>query len=151
MSRLSIAGAAVAAAALGLAACSSGPAASPTPVAVAVTLEEWAVGTSVASVPAGQVRFTVTNEGPDDLHEFVVMKTDLSLVALPTDETGKVNEDAGGMVVIGEIEDILVGSTEELTVSLQPGAYVLLCNIYTAEENEAHYQEGMRTSFTVTP
>jgi len=34
-------------------------------------------------------------------------------------------------------------------VTLEPGAYVLLCNIYTAEEDEAHYDMGMRTAFIV--
>jgi uncharacterized cupredoxin-like copper-binding protein len=122
-----------------------------TPTNVTVTLGEWAVGTSVASAKTGPVKFNITNAGPDDIHEFVVIRTDLSLVALPTDSTGAVDEAGGGMTVSGEVEDIPVGEAEELTLTLQPGAYVLICNIYTAEENEAHYQMGMRTSFTVTP
>lgn len=130
--------------------CSGGPAATAAPTSVTVTLSEWAVGTSVATARAGQVNFTVTNTGPADTHEFVVIKTDLSLIALPTDATGKVDEGLGGMTVVDEIEDILVGTTESLAVTLTPGAYVLICNIYDETENEAHYQEGMRTSFTVT-
>jgi len=32
---------------------------------------------------------------------------------------------------------------------LEAGKYVLLCNIYSAEEQEAHYEMGMFTNFTV--
>lgn len=117
---------------------------------VKVTLKEWAVETDVASAPAGKVTFAVTNEGPADTHEFVVIKTDLSLIALPTDATGAVDEGGGGMVVKDEIEEVEVGTNETLEVTLEPGAYVLICNIYDETEQEAHYKEGMRTSFTVS-
>jgi uncharacterized cupredoxin-like copper-binding protein len=136
--------------------CMSGGASSPSAAgtmagtAVAVTLQEWAVGVVPASAPAGPVTFTVTNQGPDDVHEFVVIKTDLSFIDLPTDATGAVDEAAGGMEVIGEIEDVPVGTTDELAVTLAPGAYALICNVYDETEQEAHYQEGMRASFTVT-
>jgi hypothetical protein len=125
--------------------CDTGEAAS-----VAVTLQEWGVGTDVTEAPAGPVTFTVTNVGPEDVHEFVVIRTDLSFTDLPTDDTGAVDESAGGMVVIGEIEDIPVGATQDVTLNLEPGAYALICNIYDPDENEAHYQEGMRTAFTVS-
>ena len=145
---------------LGVGACSStgatgSPAASSAAPSVAagtavqVTLKEWAVSVDTATAPAGAVTFTAKNEGPADVHEFVVIKTDLSLVDLPTDATGAVDEAGGGMTVSGEIEDIAVGDSGELTLTLEPGAYVLICNIYSEEEKEAHYQEGMRASFTV--
>ncbi len=53
------------------------------------------------------------------------------------------------MQVVDEIEDIPVGETESLTVDLNAGNYVLICNIYDEEEQETHYSEGMRTAFTV--
>lgn len=133
-----------------IAACSGSPGASAAATTVAVTLQEWAVGTVPQSAPSGNVTFNVTNTGPDDIHEFVVIRTDLSLIDLPTDETGAVSESGEGMEVVNEIEDIAVGSSETLTVALDAGAYVLICNIYDEEEQEAHYQEGMRTSFDVT-
>ncbi|HEU4920829.1 MAG TPA: hypothetical protein VFT20_13905 [Candidatus Limnocylindrales bacterium] len=144
-----------------LAACAQGGGASPssaatagasgagTGTAVAVTLEEWAVSTDASSAPAGPVTFTATNEGPADPHEFVVIKTDLDFTALPTDAQGVVDEAGGEMEVIGEIEDIAVGASEDLTVTLEPGKYALICNIYDEAEQEAHYSEGMRTTFTV--
>jgi uncharacterized cupredoxin-like copper-binding protein len=42
-----------------------------------------------------------------------------------------------------------VGETETLTVELEAGNYVFICNVFDEEENESHYQEGMRSSFTV--
>ena len=147
--------------ALAIAACSSGttspiPAdASPaagggTATTVAVTLQEWSVLASPASAPAGTVTFQVTNIGPDDVHEFVVLKTDLEAGALPVDANGAITEEGEGMEVVDEIEDVAVGAMPELTVSLEPGTYVLLCNIYEETDQEAHYTMGMRTAFTVS-
>ncbi|HUH00094.1 MAG TPA: hypothetical protein VMQ83_13110 [Gammaproteobacteria bacterium] len=114
-----------------------------------MTLQEWAVVPSAATASAGQVTFVITNQGPDDIHEFVVMKTDLSVHELPVDANGVVDEEAGGMIVIDEVEDIPVGETEPLTVNLDAGNYALICNIYDEGEGEAHYSLGMRTGFSV--
>jgi uncharacterized cupredoxin-like copper-binding protein len=116
---------------------------------VAVTLQEFSVIPAQDSVSAGEVTFDVENTGPEDVHEFVVIKTDLAPDALPTDENGVVEEEGEGMEVIDEIEDIPVGETQSLTVDLDAGNYVLICNIWTEEEQEAHYSMGMRTAFTV--
>jgi uncharacterized cupredoxin-like copper-binding protein len=130
--------------------------ASPSPSAAAsggtvdVTLQEWAVVPSPTSAAAGEVTFRVTNKGPEDVHEFVVLKTDLDPAALPTDATGKVGEGGTGMEVVDEIEDIEVGQSQDLTVTLAAGTHVLLCNIYDETEKEAHYQMGMRTVFEVS-
>jgi uncharacterized cupredoxin-like copper-binding protein len=116
---------------------------------VQITLQEFAVGADPASVPAGSVTFEASNEGPDDVHEFVVIATDLAITELPTVEDGSVDEAGEGLEVIGEIEDIPVGETQSVTLDLEAGSYALICNIYDADEDEAHYQEGMRTAFTV--
>jgi uncharacterized cupredoxin-like copper-binding protein len=117
---------------------------------VDVTLQEFAVNPAQDSVPAGSVTFQVENTGPEDVHEFVVIKTDLAPDALPTDDTGAVEETGEGMEVITEIEDIPVGETQTVTADLEAGSYALICNIYDEEEQEAHYQMGMRIAFTVT-
>jgi len=117
---------------------------------VAVTLQEWAVVPASDSAPAGEVTFTVTNEGPVDVHEFVVLRTDLDPTDLPTDEHGAVTEAGEGIEVIDEIEDIAVDASGEVTVTLEAGSYILLCNIYDEGEDEAHYTMGMRVAFTVT-
>jgi uncharacterized cupredoxin-like copper-binding protein len=143
-SRRALVAAAAAALALATAGCSGGGG------TVAVTLQEFSIGTDPTSADAGEVTFEATNEGPNDIHEFVVFKTDLALTDLPTDENGAVVEDGEGVELIGEIEDVEVGDTKSVTLDLEPGAYVFICNIWDEEEQEAHYQEGMRTSFTVS-
>ena len=150
----------LAAATLAVAAC--GPAGATTAPSVAitfspggagatvdVTLQEFAVVTSAASATAGDVTFNLTNSGPDDTHEFVIVKTDLDAGALPTDANGAVDEAGEGMEVIDEVEDLAVGATAELTATLAAGKYVLICNIWDETEGEAHYAKGMRTAFTV--
>lgn len=117
---------------------------------VDVTLQEFSVATDPTSAEAGEMTFEATNDGPDDIHEFVVFRTDLSLTDLPTDENGAVDEAGEGLELIGEIEDIEVGETDNVTLNLDAGNYVLICNIWDEDEQEAHYQEGMRTGFTVS-
>jgi len=161
--RLIVVAAALALAAVVLPACGGddGDTAETTPAAtdgatdgasVAVTLQEFAVSADPASAPSGSVTFSVTNTGPDDVHEFVIIQTDLAATELPVDDDGAVLEDGEGMTVVDEIEDLAVDDTQELTVDLEPGAYVLICNILQEEPDgtlEAHYAEGMRTGFTV--
>jgi uncharacterized cupredoxin-like copper-binding protein len=118
---------------------------------VDVTLQEFAIGTDPSKVSAGSVTFSIENKGPDDTHEFVVIRTDLDPTALPTEENGSVSETGEGMEVVDEVEEIPVGDTPTLTIDdLTAGSYVLICNIYDEAEQESHYQEGMRTAFTVT-
>lgn len=118
---------------------------------VDITLQEFAVIPSPGSASAGEITFNVTNEGPNDPHEFVVFQTDLAVDALPTSEDGSVNEEGEGITLIDEIEDIAVGDAPTLTVSLDAGNYVFVCNIVEEEDGviESHYQEGMRVGFTV--
>jgi len=93
------------------------------------------------SVPAGNVRFLVTNTGAFT-HELVVLKTDRAadqLVANP-DEAGKVVE----QVHMGETGDISAGRFSGLGLPLGAGHYVILCN------EIGHYMAGMHVDFTVT-
>ena len=103
-------------------------------------------------MPAGSVTFNATNIGPMDPHELVVVKTDIPAGELPTREDGSFDEDAEGVEVIGEIEEFDVGLTESMTLDLEPGNYVLLCNLVEEEDGaiEAHYQMGMWVAFEVT-
>jgi hypothetical protein len=116
---------------------------------VRVTLSEYSVGTDIANAPAGEITFHVTNEGPDDVHQFlVILADDLAPDALPTLEDGSVDTENGeGVDEIDIIESIAVDETKDLNVSLEIGDYVLICNF--VEGGESHYQEGMRTAFRV--
>jgi uncharacterized cupredoxin-like copper-binding protein len=115
---------------------------------VDVTLREWEVSTSTPTVAAGEIYFLVENEGPEDAHEFVIVRTDAAPDALPTTD-GKVPEDE--IDLVDEIEPFTPGSSASITVNLEPGNYVLICNIAEVEDGEleSHYQLGMRTAFTV--
>jgi uncharacterized cupredoxin-like copper-binding protein len=118
-----------------------------------VILSEWVLEPDPASVPAGKVTFTANNEG-EDVHEFVILKTDLAPDALPTAADGSVDEEGAGVAaVVDEIEDIATGTSVDLVVDdLQAGKYVLICNLVEEEADgttESHYKEGMHAAFTV--
>ena len=80
--------------------------------------------------------FAVTNAGTQ-VHEFVVVKTDLKADALPVVDN-KIDETT--LTPVDEIEDIAAGAAPTLAVDLDAGHYVLLCNI------ETHYAQGMPCS-----
>jgi len=146
-SRAGMAAAVSVAAGLVLVACGGGGGNEKTTVDVA--LQEFSVTPAQDSAPAGSITFDVTNTGPNEVHEFVVLKTDVAAEALPTDENGAAQEEAEGIEPVDEIEDIAVGDSTSLTVDLEPGSYVFVCNIWDPEQQEAHYRLGMRTAFTV--
>ena len=106
---------------------------------VAVALSEWKVVPASATAAAGPITFAVTNAGAQ-MHEFVVVKTDLKADALPVVDN-KIDEST--LTPVDEIEDIAAGATPSLSVDLAAGHYVLLCNI------ETHYGQGMRADFDV--
>ena len=85
--------------------------------------------------------FDVAERGPST-HEFVVFKTDLAPDALPVDDNGDVAE-SDEFAPVDEIEDITTSDKPELTVDLEEGDYVIICNV------TAHYGEGMHAPLTV--
>jgi hypothetical protein len=115
---------------------------------VNVVLKEWQVTPAQSSVAAGEIYFLADNQGPEDPHELVVIKSDLPVDQLPVKD-GKVDEEK--VDVIGEIEAFAPKSQASGTFKLDRGAYVLICNIAEMEngELESHYQKGMHTAFTV--
>jgi uncharacterized cupredoxin-like copper-binding protein len=114
--------------------------------APSVELTEFSVSVDPGNVGSGETTFAVENVGAVT-HEFVVVKTDLDDADLPTAEDGSVDEEGEGIEPVDEIEDIEAGSSEELTVDLDSGNYVLFCNV--VEGDTIHYEKGMHTSFTV--
>jgi uncharacterized cupredoxin-like copper-binding protein len=117
---------------------------------VDVILSEWVLEPDPVSVSAGKVTFKASNEGTKE-HEFVIFKTNLAPDALPTGADGKVDEEGVGVQHIDEIGSILAAKSADLTVDLQPGKYVLICNIsaQVAGQTELHYTKGMHAAFTV--
>lgn len=109
---------------------------------VDATVKDFAITLDPSSVTAGDVEFSITNDGPS-VHEFVVLGTDLAAGELPV-EGSEVNEDDASLSSEGEAEDIEPGTTASLTLNLAAGSYVVICNI------SGHYTSGMRAAFTVS-
>jgi uncharacterized cupredoxin-like copper-binding protein len=121
----------------------AGPGGSAAAGAITATESDFKIEVSSATAAPGPVTFHVTNAGAQT-HEFVVIRTDTAPDALPTDDSGaEVDEDASGLTVVDEVEDLAPGASEDLTVTLDAGKYVLICNV------PGHYQLGMHTEFTV--
>jgi uncharacterized cupredoxin-like copper-binding protein len=118
---------------------------------VNVVLSEFIVEPEQESVDAGEVTFVLDNQG-SETHEFLVVEA-ASSDDLAVDADGAFDEAAVGEDnVLDEVEDIEAGDEAELTLDLDAGDYVLLCNIVEEEETgeaESHFAEGMHTSFTV--
>ncbi len=108
---------------------------------VAVSLVEFSVMPDPTSIADGPVVFLVSNDGVI-VHNLRVIKTDLDPDALPVDDaTFMVDE--GQVDVVARSDNLDVGETAAVSADLQPGSYVLICNIPT------HYDAGMRAGFTV--
>ncbi|HEX4942543.1 MAG TPA: hypothetical protein VFW51_08405 [Actinomycetota bacterium] len=110
---------------------------------IGTTLADFTITLDESSAAAGELTFDVSNDA-EQIHEFVIFKTDLAEDQLPTDEDGNVDESGEGVELIDEIEDIEAGASESLTVTLDAGSYVFLCNV------PGHYGQGMHTSFTAS-
>lgn len=109
---------------------------------IAVTLQEWSVVAVPSSAPAGDVAFEVSNQGAL-LHNFVVFATALAPDALPVKNGQVVGSD--GVKEVGRIDELSPGSTKRLSLVLEAGSYVLICN------EPGHYQQGMHLAFSVGP
>jgi uncharacterized cupredoxin-like copper-binding protein len=97
---------------------------------------------SEATVPAGEVTFTVTNDSKTMVHEMVLAPVKNEKKALPYNKKEmKVDEDAAGH--LGEVAELEPGQNGALTLTLKPGRYILYCNI------PGHYALGMWTLLTV--
>jgi uncharacterized cupredoxin-like copper-binding protein len=118
------------------------------PTTVDAALTTYAITLDKDSASSGEITFHVHNDATDLTHEFVVFKTDIPADQLPLNDEGIVDEEAGGsdLVLIDEVEDVEPGMSKDLTVNLEPGNYVLLCNI---DSDEMHYAHGMHAPFTV--
>lgn len=116
------------------------------PEKVDVSLKSYGIELSTNTVSAGNVLFHVSNAATDQMHEFVIFKTDLPEDQLPRTAEGNVDEEGAGVTHIDEVADMAVGQVSDLTVKLERGRYVLVCNL---TENSLHYMAGMHIVFTV--
>ncbi|MBX3285706.1 MAG: hypothetical protein R2746_07060 [Acidimicrobiales bacterium] len=112
---------------------------------VTVELKDFEVGLSTARTESGRVVFDLENTGPT-VHELVVARTDLASGELPLGSDGlSVDEDTPKVRVLGEDESVQLDERHQLDLDLDPGHYVLFCNL------EGHYLGGMHVDLEVQP
>ena len=111
------------------------------PGAIQVELLDFAVEVEPASATADTITFIVTNGGAQ-VHNLRLIETELAPDALPLDDDGIV-VDEEQVDVVGSVAELSGGEDEELSVELEAGSYVLICNVPT------HYALGMSVAFTV--
>ena len=130
---------AVCLAALVVVSCSQQAETLPSDVQLTVTLKDYSVTLSSATVKAGTVKIGVQNNGAM-AHQFDLIKTDLAADKLPIDQSSaKAKEDA----LVKQVLNIGIGKIAVVTADLAAGHYVILCNV------AGHYQLGMRADLTV--
>jgi uncharacterized cupredoxin-like copper-binding protein len=129
--------------ALGLvgAGCSSDTTSSAGAGGTAVTEQDFSIAVSPSSAAAGDITFTITNEGPST-HEFVIIRSDEDPGSLEVGNDGTVPEDT--LDVVDEQEEIAPNTSPTLTTNLAAGSYIFICNL------PGHYAQGMHAGFTVT-
>jgi len=93
----------------------SGPSAGA--AAVTVSEKEWSITFSTA-LKAGPLKLTIKNEGSIE-HNFIIKEANV------------------------EVDSIQPGKSKEVTVTLKPGTYTVMCNI------AGHAEAGMQTSIKV--
>ena len=114
------------------------------PVSVGIT--DYSLNASATVFKAGVVAFVVRNEENDSEHEFVVMKGTFS--ELPKAPNGAVDEaNLAAGALIGRTELIAPGDSTTATYVLEPGNYVLLCNISVGPNS--HARDGQRLDVSV--
>jgi uncharacterized cupredoxin-like copper-binding protein len=110
---------------------------------VNVTARSFVITPDTTTIPAGKITFKVTNTDVIT-HETLVVHAQGTGFDLPYDfSISRVIEDQ--IDKPGEVPDIQGGTSGEVTLDLEPGTYVLMCNL------TAHFQAGMHTLITVTP
>jgi len=116
--------------------------ASQTVTQVKVLETEMAIELSLSTVPAGAVEFIAHNQGQLP-HEMEIIKTDLPLAQMPIKDNRLDRKKVGEKIDEIEAEDLPSGATSTLLTHLEPGRYLIECNI------PRHFQAGMKAELFV--
>jgi uncharacterized cupredoxin-like copper-binding protein len=111
-----------------------------------VHVSEYSYGFGLAptTLHAGKTVFVDKNVGTID-HEFVLFKTGRPATSLPLKSNGTADENSPLLETDVDSGSALApGETRLLTADLDPGHYVLVCNL-----PPDHYKAGMRVNITV--
>ena len=96
-----------------------------------------------AEIPAGEVTLNVTNDSSEFYHAVTISPVADPTVELPyLADKRMVDEEAAG--VVARVKELRPGTSRSVTVDMQPGTYILYCNI------AGHYVMGMWTLLQVT-
>ncbi|HST16006.1 MAG TPA: hypothetical protein VLJ44_14255 [Gaiellaceae bacterium] len=126
---------------LAAAAVSRGADATPKSTSVVRVVErDFHISVVHGHLKAGTVIFRITNRGPDE-HEFIVVRDDDGLPLRPDGIT--LDEAALEKNIAGSIEPAPAGATNTLRLTLKPGRYALVCNMF------GHYMGGMHAPLVV--
>ena len=121
------------------------PTVSPTETVVGMELDDFVIRPEQTRARPGTIIFRVRNVG-EIAHEFVVIKSDLSIAELPRllDDAGV---DESELDVEDRLELVNAGEEADLSIDLGVGKYVVICNL--APNGESHYLNGMYNGFEV--
>jgi uncharacterized cupredoxin-like copper-binding protein len=118
-----------------------------TPQVLDVTMTNQADGSQVltvspSSAKPGPVVFKVANASSDEVHEFLIVKTDLTPDKFPMTKDGT-EVDEKKLKGIHELGDLRPGKSGQLPLTLTAGHYVLFCN------QKGHFDGGMHAELNV--
>jgi uncharacterized cupredoxin-like copper-binding protein len=111
---------------------------------VHVDERDFGIHLSNVRLSAGDYVFVDTNHGPSP-HELVMWKTNAPADRLPLRSNHRVNEDSPTLTsALDSGSSLNPGETRLLTTTLEPGHYVIVCNL------PGHFMAGMHVDVTVT-
>lgn len=111
--------------------------------AVGVSLAEFTIALD-GEIVAGANSFSITNDG-EFPHEFGIARG-ASYEDFPTTDNGAIDEAALGADVLGKTATLDPGTSAEIEFTLEPGDYVLFCNVNFGPNSHAANGQTMSIS-----
>ena len=111
---------------------------------IAVSLSEMSLFASLEGAPAGEVTFQIRNVGGLP-HELVVIRTDQDAADLPVEDVRVVER---RLDIVARSDHLASGQEATLRANLEPGHYVLICNL-SGHYEQSQFGPGMRANFDV--
>ena len=107
-----------------------------------IKMAKMGIAANPKMVSRGKVRFNVTNLASTLVHEAIIAPINDEAGILAYDKSkNRVDEDT--LLTLGQVGEIYPGKSASFTIDLQPGTYILYCNI------DGHYMAGMWTVIEV--
>lgn len=129
-------------------AASGAAAATPPEVRGTFTMRDFSFLDLPDSLPAGKATYKVENVGPQP-HELVILKLAPGKAAEDVQAWYKAPAGPPPFEAVGGINGLSMGRAGYMTLDLQPGTYVAVCEIPDPASRLAHQHLGMIKAFTV--